>query len=337
MTALKEYERLEASGLWRSDPEAQRRDVVVSIGEATLTISDFNNQALTHWSLAAIGRLNPGERPALFHPDGDAGETLEIPENEGEMIDAIERLRKAVDRARPRSGRLRLLSILGVTLVVAAFLWLWLPGALQTHVTSVVPEVTQKEIGLALLGEIEKTTGPACRAPGTGLARRDLAKRLGVDQLIVLPASLPGALALPGGFILIGRDLVETYQDPGVVAGFIISEQVLATQNDPLSQLLESGGMTASFSLLTQGVLPADLLHDMAQVLLSTPQKTAPESLLLSAFKTAQIASTPYAYALDPTGESTLSLIEADPVTPESNQPVLKDRDWVLLQGICEG
>ena len=57
---------------------------------------NFNNQALTHWSLAAIERQNPGTLPALFNPDGDPGETLELAETEGEMIDAIERLRQAV-------------------------------------------------------------------------------------------------------------------------------------------------------------------------------------------------------------------------------------------------
>ena len=49
MTALKQYQRIEATGLWRPSPDVQRREVVVSIGEATLTISDFNDRALTHW------------------------------------------------------------------------------------------------------------------------------------------------------------------------------------------------------------------------------------------------------------------------------------------------
>ena len=65
MTAFREYERLEATGLWRATPEAQRREVLVSVGEATLTISDFQGRALTHWSLAAILRKNPGRMPAI--------------------------------------------------------------------------------------------------------------------------------------------------------------------------------------------------------------------------------------------------------------------------------
>lgn len=54
MTALKEYERLESGGLWRMTPQDQRRDVIVSFGDATLVISDSANRALSHWSLAVL-------------------------------------------------------------------------------------------------------------------------------------------------------------------------------------------------------------------------------------------------------------------------------------------
>jgi len=106
MTALTKYARLEATALWRASSDEQRREVVVSIGDATLVIIDMNNQPLTHWSLAAVERANPDQRPAIFYPDGDPGETLELPEAEAEMIDAIETLRKAIEKTRPRPGRL---------------------------------------------------------------------------------------------------------------------------------------------------------------------------------------------------------------------------------------
>ena len=89
----------------------------MSIGDATLVISDLKDQALTHWSLAALARSNPGTRPAIFHPDGDPSETLEIPDSEGEMIDAIETLRRVVERRRPRPGRLRFAGVLTSALV----------------------------------------------------------------------------------------------------------------------------------------------------------------------------------------------------------------------------
>ena len=163
MTALTKYQRLEAAGLWRPARDAQRREVVVSLGDATLTISDFHNQALAHWSLAAIERENPGNLPAIFHPDGDPDETLELAEGETEMIAALERLRLAVDRARPRPGRLRLVGTLAVSALVIGLLVFWLPGAMRRHALDVVPMVKRMEIGEALPLPID-TDGGAVEA-----------------------------------------------------------------------------------------------------------------------------------------------------------------------------
>ncbi|HEX9857058.1 MAG TPA: hypothetical protein VGA75_01800, partial [Paracoccaceae bacterium] len=62
MTALKKYQKLESPGLWRDTPDAQRREVVVNFGEASLVLSDpRNDSALSHWSLPAVERLNSGD------------------------------------------------------------------------------------------------------------------------------------------------------------------------------------------------------------------------------------------------------------------------------------
>ena len=108
MTALTKYARLEATGLWRGRPEEQRREVIVSLGKTSLIITDSKDRPLAHWSLAAIARANPGEFPARYHPDGTAEESLEFTENEVEMVKAIEKLRRVIDRRRPKPGRLRL-------------------------------------------------------------------------------------------------------------------------------------------------------------------------------------------------------------------------------------
>ena len=114
MTALDKYARLEAEGLWREQEDAQRKNVIVSIGSASLIITDAQDRPLTHWSIAAIARENPGKFPALYRPDGDAGESLELAESEKQMIDAIEKLRRAVEKRRPKPGRLRLLFVVSL-------------------------------------------------------------------------------------------------------------------------------------------------------------------------------------------------------------------------------
>jgi hypothetical protein len=49
------------------------------------------------------------------------------------------------------------------------------------------------------------------------------------------------------------------------------------------------------------------------------------------------VRSTPYAYALDITGETTLPLIEGDPMADRATAPLLPDSTWLRLQNICGG
>ena len=52
MTALRKYQRLEASGLWRDRPDARLREVVVALRDATLILSDPKTEmALAQWSV----------------------------------------------------------------------------------------------------------------------------------------------------------------------------------------------------------------------------------------------------------------------------------------------
>ena len=335
MTALTRYQRLEAAGLWRATAADQRREVVVSVGDATLTISDLNDRALTHWSLAALERHNPGERPAIYGPDGDSGETLELGEGEGEMIAALESLRRAVERARPHPGRLRHVIVLGVVAGFIALMMFWLPGALRRHTVAVVPPVKRVEIGTALLGRIARVGGSACATPEATPILARLAERTGVRRLVVLRAGEADTLLLPGRIVVLNRSLIEDHEDPAVVAGYILAEGVRAEADDPLAVLLRHGGIRAAFRLLTTGELTQKTLDRYAEQMLAAPRPEVAEAPLLAAFGQRAIPSAPYAYARDASGESVLGLIEADPLAGRQLEPVLRDRDWVQLQSIC--
>ncbi|MEY8838787.1 hypothetical protein AB9K41_07120 [Cribrihabitans sp. XS_ASV171] len=335
MTALKQYQRIEATGLWRPDPDEQRREVVVSIGEATLTISDFNDRALTHWSLAAVERQNPGEYPAVYNPDGDAGETLELAESETTMIEAIDKLQDAIRRTRPHPGRLRWISVAATAALVIALITLWMPGALRRHAVSVVPDIKRQEIGETVLSRIERVSGQACSTEETTPVLARLAQRTGVRRIAILPGGIPESLLLPGGIVLLNRALIEDHEDPAVAAGHVLAERARAETLDPLAELLTHAGTGASFRLLTTGSLTPEIVDRYAERVLAQPRPDLPDDALLAVFGQAAIPSSPYAYARDITGETVLPLIEADPMAGRKLEPVLPDRDWVLLQAIC--
>jgi hypothetical protein len=341
MTALSAYDRLEASGLWRATPDDQRREVIVSIGEATLTLTDPNDRALAHWSIPAVARANPGHLPAIYHPDGDPGETLELSDEESEMIAAIEKLRGAVERARPHPGRLRLVSLLTSLAAVVALVVFWLPGALLEHTVSVVPAVKRQDIGEALLTNIRRVAGQPCNDAAALSALSRLSARLPAPdapaRLVVLRGGVRDATHLPGGIVLLNRALFEDFEEPDVAAGYIITEHLRAQLEDPLHRLLRGAGILASIRLLTTGALPDATLTAYTETLLTETPPAIDDQTLLAGFKAWSVRATPYAYARDISGEATLGLIEADPFATSVPEPLMSDADWLRLQNICGG
>lgn len=340
MTALSQFDRLEAPGLWRATPEAQRQNVVVSLGDATLTVTDTSERPLSHWSLPTVQRLNPGKVPAIYAPsaDGDAGETLEI--DDDDMIAGIEQVRAVIKRRRPRSGRLRLVLTLGLVALLGTLALTWLPGALVRQTVSVLPDVTRSAVGQKLLIRVRRVAGVPCSAPSGRAALAKLSRRvLGTPagSVVVLSAGVSHAGHLPGGIILINRALLEDYEEPDVAAGFMLAENERARRDDPMVALLNHAGTIATAKLLTSGKIAESVLDSYAETLLTTPPTPLPDDVLLTRFAEAKVRSTPYAFALDQTGESVLGLIEADPVPVAAAEPLLPDADWISLQGICGG
>jgi len=344
MTALSEYDRLESSGLWRAAPndqdpgtDPQRREVIVSFGNATIVLSDANDKPLAHWALPALQRLNADKRPAIYSPDKDAVETLEI--SDESMIEAIEKIRAVIERQRPKPGRLRWWILGGFVSGAAALAVFWLPDALVRHTASVLPQVKRHEIGQSLMVNIKRVTGRACTSTSGSRALNALAVRLtdgARPQLVVLPSGVTNATHLPGGFILLNHELVEDYEEPDVAAGYIIAEQLRSQNTDPLIPLLHAAGLRSTFTLLTTGKISDDVLAAYAEQLLTRPQASLDTQKLLQKFEAANTRSTPYAYGLDHTGETTIELIEADPFANAAPSPLLTDGQWIKLQSICE-
>lgn len=337
MTALKKYQKLECTGLWRSAPGDQRREVVVNFGEASLTMSDPRTElALSHWSLPAVERLNPGERPALYAPGADSDETLEI--DDGDMIAALDTVQAALASALPHPGRLRTSILGGISAVVLLLGMFWVPGALVEHTAAVVPPATRAEIGAMALADMTRLTGKPCAGPLGRRASDRLSRRLfGEDaaRLLVMRDGVRQPVHLPDRQILFGRTMVETADGPEVLAGHALAEQIRAEAEDPLIPLLRHAGITATLRLLTTGELPADAVEGYGRLVLQSPPAPIPDAALIARFETAGVAARPYAYSVDPTGETMLGLIEADELRRDKPKPVLADEDWVSLQAIC--
>ncbi|AHM05874.1 hypothetical protein roselon_03630 [Roseibacterium elongatum DSM 19469] len=337
MTALQQYRRLEALGLWRENAADQRREVVVSLGDATLVVSTAHETALTHWSLAAVERLNPGRIPALYSPGADSTERLEI--EDPDMIEALEKVLAAIRRSGPHPGRLRWLLGAGFGLGALALAVFWLPEALTRQTVALLPEAKRAEIGGALLDEMTRLAGQPCTAPRGLGALRDLTGRVfpgpNAPEVVVLPATIPDTIALPGNLIVISAALVEDHETPEVLAGYLLAEEARRRAVDPIHALLTEAGLTVTFRLLTTGLIATEPLAEYAMTLLSRPEAPVPAAKLIALFDEARISTQPYAFARDVSGETVLPLIEADPLRNADRAPLLSDQSWVSLQEIC--
>ena len=342
MTAVQKYQRLECTGLWRASAVAQLREVVVALGDATLVLGDpRTGVAVTHWSLPAVERLNGLDLPALYtagrHDDGEPAETLEV--EDPDMIAALDKIHDVLIQRRPHPGRLRGVIVGSVLILVVLLAVLWLPGAMIRHTASVLPQATEVQIGKLAMQDLGRLTGSPCASNLGTRAAATLALRLsgaGVSEIAVVRDGLQGSISLPGGLIVVGQALLNSSEDPEVLAGHILAEAVRAEAYDPVIPILSHAGLMATFRLLTSGQLPGDAVASYAEVILKTPQTAADDGRLLERFAKVGLASTTYALAVRPEGDLPDPLIEGDPNKGLSPTPVLSDNDWVSLQGICD-
>lgn len=336
-TALTRYQRLECTGLWRDTPEAQRREVVVRMGEATLMLADpRSEEALSHWSLPAVRRLNPGQRPALFAPGEDALETVEIEDDD--MIAALKTVAAAVWKAKPHPGRLRGVLIGGTLTAILAVAVLVVPGVLVSHTAKAVPAAKRAEIGMRALDDITRLTGAPCDGELGLPALAGLAERVfGAENtpiLYVLPEGLSRPAHLPGGLILLPKSLIDE-ESPDALAGAALAEAVAAGESDPLLDILDHAGLKASFDLLTSGELPEGALDGYGEEFLRKLPVPVEDATLIAAFQSAQVPLSPYARWHDPSGESVSGLIGGDPFKGLIPSPLMPDDDWIALQSVC--
>jgi hypothetical protein len=336
MTALDRYVRLESDALWRAGTDAQRRDVTISFGDATLVIADGAGRPLAHWSLPALIRQNPSESPAIYAPDDEASEVLEIADTT--MIEAIEEVQKSLAKTRSHPGTLRhwlTAGLIAVTLSLAIF---WLPGALTRQTLALVPLPKRMEIGAAMLGHMQAQTGAVCRSAQATAAAEQLAQRLfGTDtatRIVVVPKLAQGAVALSGGLIALDYGVLQASDDPAAVAGFVLASRAAVIHMDPLEALLKRAGLGVTFRLLTTGEIPDDILRSSAQALLDAPAPIPDAEILRNILAAASIPQGPYLAAADArTGN--MPELGDDPMEGQVVPQILTDSAWVSLQNVC--
>jgi hypothetical protein len=335
MTALKKYERLESPGLWRDQPGAQRREVIVGLREATLILSDPKSELpLTQWSLPAILRLNPGEMPALYGLEDEGIETIEI--DDAQMIEALETVHIVLERRKPHPGRLRYGLTVTTAVLCVGFVVFWLPNNLNGYATKMLPSATKATLSAVALADLARLTGSPCSTLQGDEALATLAARMFPSEpttIEVVKEALAGVNILPGNTVLVPSLTLESIDGPETLAGLIYSEKLSV---DATEAFLNHAGLWATIKLLTTGAWPQGAGYGYAEILLGHTTVPAPDtSTMIAAFQSAGLSSSPYARSLGQDLPMAAALIAQDPFPNDTARPVLRDEQWLAAQSIC--
>lgn len=337
MTALKEYERLECTGLWKESNTSQRKEVLVLFGDNSLVLRDTKGVVVSHWSLPAVQRINAGKQPALYKPGQDSLETLEIDDNL--VIRAISKITNVIEKRRPHHGRIRLYLLLTTFSLIFISSIIWLPEKLRQHTIATTLDINKKEIGQLMVKKISNLTGTPC---STGLGNAALVKlkeRLigSMDHtFLIIPNSSKKVLSLPGNIHLIDKTVVEDYDTPEVAAGFIFSALERVKKDNPFEKLIREAHTSTIIRFLATGKMTDNFLQNYSAKTLVNANRNLDYQNLLELFRNAKVSTSPYSYAIDITGETTSELITGDPYIQKTAPLLISDTMWLSLQSICE-
>jgi len=219
VTALDRYVRLESTGLWREHADEAAREVLVSFGNATLVLSGFDEEPLTHWSLAAVQILHQDADRTVFAADVPGSETLEIADPQ--MVEAIAQVRAGLAHAAApapvRRGAGRWIAAALGAVVLGLVAWVG-PGWLRDVAFGLIPQDKADLIAEDIRVELP----PPCSLPEGRRALRSLVATAspGLD-VQVMPWDVPRVARLPDGQVLLARSVVPEATAPEALAGWL--------------------------------------------------------------------------------------------------------------------
>ncbi|MGF1503269.1 MAG: M48 family metallopeptidase [Paracoccaceae bacterium] len=352
---------------------ARPREVTVRFGERSLVIIGRNGDAEAHWPLATLRALgDSGDAAAQLTPDRDSDERLVI--RDAQMLRAIERLcpnlrHRPIDRR--KAGRAAFWSVAAMGSVLA-LVFVIIP-ALAGQLAPLIPAERERQLGNIILDDLREFSPlfpgdkPAfCRSEKGIVALNRMTERLiaSVEMpyppaVSVLDVGRVNAFALPGGQVVILRGLIDRAGSPEEVAGVLAHEFGHVIHRDPMVGVLKAMGSAGILGLMVGDVFGATIVVAATEALANAnysrdverrADETAYQILLDAGLPTAPFAG--FFRRLQERygdGAGVLNYLsshpalsgraerasQADEIGDGPYTPVLTDREWVALQGIC--
>ncbi|MEM1266151.1 MAG: hypothetical protein AAGI50_09060 [Pseudomonadota bacterium] len=317
MTALDRYVRLEAVGQWRVPGASETKEVLVSFGEASLVLSDFEEAPLTHWALAGLRTLERTGTRVRYAPPGTLDEVLEI--EDAEMNEAIAVVRGMVTAPAPRRRRISIwpVALLPLTLAIAVSL-LVLTGHLRDRAAALMPPERAALIGGRLLEGMEPCTHPL----GTRALRR-VSTRVAGPMAVYVVRRGASVARLPGDILIVPEPVVAESASPEVLAGWLAEGAARPSDETVLAQHIQDLPHLGVMRFLLTGEL-AEGAEDKMRLRLEAPAPPPDVAAVSARLQEAGIAPGPFRQAL------------GEPLPAQSGAaPLLDDQAWIALKSIC--
>jgi Zn-dependent protease with chaperone function len=373
MTALAKYAKLEAIARYFDGESAVPREVVLSFGERSLVIMGMDEVVIAHWPLASLRAIGPRKSSSVqIVPELDSDERLVL--SDRLMLDAIGEVcpdlyRRPVDRR----GVRRAFAWAGGAVGSVVLIVFVLVPALAAQLAELIPPKREQQLGDAVVEQIQWLLGKAggrepqlCRHTEGLAALQRMTTRLNANphlpyplRVDVIDHELINAVALPGGRILLFRGLIDAAGNPEEVAGVLAHEIGHVVYRDPTREALRAAGTAGILGLVLGDVFGAGAVVVASDAVLNASyQRKAETRADQTAYRLlaeAELPSGPFAAFFEKVRKKygdTPEVLKpfsshpglegraqraaaADRIGEGPFEPVLTDRDWVALRGIC--
>ena len=333
MTALDKYIRLEATGQW-IEADGHSREVVVSFGNATLVLSDFQDQPLSHWSLSALNIAEQKADKVIYAPDPDSRERLII--DDAQMVEAIAAVSSDAQNfeSTPQVSRnwLRPVTALLVLLIAGLVVW-YGPDALRHKAISLIPQ----ERAVLLGGDVFDAMDQQRCLPRGRQGLRELTRVLGFkgrDAVRVVKGDARLS-ALPGAQVMVSDGFLRKAGSGEELAGWLALARETGRNTSAMQTFIAQQSVGQVLNFLMNGEFSQGDIDWMAAYAQKTDMRPSRANLTaaLDLLSKSGVPDGPFLTAVAKAYPDLRPVPAPSSVTNVA--PLIDDQSWVGLQEIC--
>lgn len=343
---------------------SRRRQVTLTFGDALEIVEQDGAPVL--WAYADIRRADgPAGMLRLASTSAPPLARLEI-RDAALAADVTARCMRLDEHQTSRRGVAKIVgwSVAAAVSIVCVALF-GVPLAAD-RLAPLVPKPIERRIGDASEVQVKTIFGRnACEDLAGKAAFTKLVNRLrdaaGLDDdsmtAGVLPTSVPNAFALPGGKVYVLRGLLDKAENPDEIAGIIAHELGHLKHHDNMRGLIYNGGTSFLIGLLFGDVTGSSAVifasRSVVEASYSREAETAADTFAIEIMHKLGRSPKPAAELMfritGKEGGGLTSILASHPLTedrlarmtkedrPTSGPPLLTDKEWQSLKGICGG